>query len=49
MDECPTPEAASRPLARAIDLAAVAAAAATLAGFAGRWHWLLDLTNHFRW
>ena len=49
MDECPTPETASRPLARAIDLAAVAAAAATLAGFAGRWHWLLDLTNHFRW
>jgi endonuclease/exonuclease/phosphatase (EEP) superfamily protein YafD len=24
-------------------------AAATLAGFAGRWHWLLDLASHFRW
>jgi endonuclease/exonuclease/phosphatase (EEP) superfamily protein YafD len=24
-------------------------AALTLAGFAGRWHWLLDLTSHFRW
>lgn len=24
-------------------------AAVTLAGFAGRWHWLLDLTSHFRW
>jgi endonuclease/exonuclease/phosphatase (EEP) superfamily protein YafD len=24
-------------------------AAATLAGFAGGWHWLVDLTAHFRW
>ena len=24
-------------------------AAVTLAGFVGRWHWLLDLTSHFRW
>ena len=32
-----------------IDLTAAAVAAATLAGFAGRWHWLLDLTSHFRW
>ena len=23
--------------------------AATLAGFIGGWHWLLDLTSHFRW
>lgn len=49
MAESRTREAVSLQLARAIDLAAVAAAAATLAGFAGRWHWLLDLTSHFRW
>lgn len=49
MAESRTREAVSRRLARAIDLAAVASAAATLAGFAGRWHWLLDLTSHFRW
>lgn len=24
-------------------------AAVTLAGFVGGWHWLLDLTSHFRW
>jgi endonuclease/exonuclease/phosphatase (EEP) superfamily protein YafD len=24
-------------------------AGATLAGFAGRWHWTLDLFSHFRW
>jgi endonuclease/exonuclease/phosphatase (EEP) superfamily protein YafD len=24
-------------------------AAVTLAGFGGGWHWLLDLTSHFRW
>jgi len=23
--------------------------AATLAGYAGRWHWLADLASHFRW
>ncbi len=33
----------------AFDLPAWGLAAATLAGFAGRWHWLLDLTSHFRW
>ncbi len=33
----------------ACDLAACGLAAVTLAGFAGGWHWLLDLTSHFRW
>ncbi len=33
----------------AFDLPAWGLAAATLAGFAGRWHWLLDLASHFRW
>lgn len=32
-----------------IDLAATGVAAATLAGFSGRWHWLLDLASHFSW
>jgi endonuclease/exonuclease/phosphatase (EEP) superfamily protein YafD len=37
------------PLALSIDLLALAAVAATLAGFGGDVHWLLDLTAHFRW
>jgi endonuclease/exonuclease/phosphatase (EEP) superfamily protein YafD len=32
-----------------VDLAGIGLAAVTLAGFAGGWHWLLDLTSHFRW
>lgn len=32
-----------------LDLPAWGLGAATLAGFAGRWHWLLDLMSHFRW
>lgn len=38
-----------RRLRAAFDLPAWGLAAVTLAGFAGRWHWLLDLTSHFRW
>ncbi len=33
----------------ALDLPAWMLAGLTLAGFAGRWHWLLDLASHFRW
>lgn len=33
----------------AVDLAGAGLAAVTLAGFAGGWHWLLDLMSHFRW
>jgi endonuclease/exonuclease/phosphatase (EEP) superfamily protein YafD len=33
----------------AVDLPAYGLAFATLAGFAGGWHWLLDLASHFRW
>ena len=32
-----------------LDLPLWALAAVTLAGFAGRWHWLFDLASHFRW
>jgi endonuclease/exonuclease/phosphatase (EEP) superfamily protein YafD len=31
------------------DLPAWGLAAATMAGFAGRWNWILDLASHFRW
>lgn len=37
------------PAGRVIDAVAVAVLAATLAGWCGRWHWLLDLASHFRW
>jgi endonuclease/exonuclease/phosphatase (EEP) superfamily protein YafD len=40
--------AASRP-PTALDLPAFGLAAATLAGFAGSWHWLFDLASHYRW
>jgi endonuclease/exonuclease/phosphatase (EEP) superfamily protein YafD len=40
---------ARRPPPRIVDLPAYGLAAATLAGFAGGCHWLLDLTSHFRW
>lgn len=33
----------------ALDLPAYGLAVVTLAGFLGRWHWLLDLACHFRW
>jgi endonuclease/exonuclease/phosphatase (EEP) superfamily protein YafD len=32
-----------------VELAAAGLAVVTLAGFAGGWHWLLDLASHFRW
>ncbi|MFM8413809.1 MAG: endonuclease/exonuclease/phosphatase family protein [Planctomycetota bacterium] len=41
--------AARAPASFALDLPAYAVAGVTLAGFLGRWHWLLDLTSHFRW
>jgi endonuclease/exonuclease/phosphatase (EEP) superfamily protein YafD len=41
--------AGSPVFAGVIDLVSAGVAAASLAGFAGRWHWLLDLTSHFRW
>ena len=37
------------PAPLALDLPAYALAGITLTGFLGRWHWLLDLTSHFRW
>lgn len=43
-----SPVARSR-LLRPVDWPAFALAAATSAGFAGGWHWLLDLASHFRW
>ena len=33
----------------ALDLPAYGLVVVTAAGFLGRWHWLLDLTSHFRW
>jgi endonuclease/exonuclease/phosphatase (EEP) superfamily protein YafD len=47
MPAAPLP-AASRP-PTALELPAYGLAAATLAGFAGGWHWLLDLASHYRW
>lgn len=48
----PAPRAASspplRPRGHWLDRAAVAVLGGSLAGFAGAWHWLLDLTTHFR-
>ena len=32
-----------------LDAVAVGVLAGSLAGWAGSWHWLLDLTTHFRW
>ena len=47
----PAPSRVSRALSegRWLDLAAVAVLAGSLAGFAGAWFWLFDLTTHFRW
>ena len=42
--------AAARPPRRSLlDILPFAVAAATVAGWCGGWHWLLDLANHFRW
>lgn len=43
------PPSWSRRFAGTITAAAVAVLLGSAAGFAGRWHWLLDLTTHFRW
>jgi endonuclease/exonuclease/phosphatase (EEP) superfamily protein YafD len=47
----PAPGRAARLLAggRWLDLAAVGVLAGSLAGLAGAWFWLFDLTTHFRW
>ena len=39
----------SRPRIRWFDAVAAGVLAGSLAGLAGDWHWLLDLTTHFRW
>ncbi len=44
-----SPVVASRPSRKVFDLPAWGLGTLTLAGFMGRWHWLLDLTSHFRW
>ena len=43
--------AAERPLrgGRWLDVIALGVLFGSLAGWAGSWHWLLDLTTHFRW
>jgi len=43
------PAAPGRRLARGVTAAAVGVLLGSAAGFLGRWHWLLDLTTHFRW
>ena len=43
------PDTPRRRLPLALDLPAYGLAAATLAGFAGGWHWLFDLASHFPW
>jgi len=43
------PETVGRRAVGLLALPALGLLAATLAGFAGRWHWLLDLASHFRW
>ena len=44
-----SPDTPRRRAPLAFDLPAYGLAAASLAGFAGGWHWLLDLASHFRW
>ncbi|MFM8734382.1 MAG: endonuclease/exonuclease/phosphatase family protein [Pirellulales bacterium] len=44
-----TPTPRPRSVGRTIDAFAVAVLAATVAGWCGRWHWLLDIASHFRW
>jgi endonuclease/exonuclease/phosphatase (EEP) superfamily protein YafD len=47
MPAAPLPATCGPPIAS--DLPAYGLAAATLAGFAGGWHWLFDLASHYRW
>ena len=49
MNSADTPARRSRSRCPWFDVAAMAILAATVAGWCGRWHWLLDLTSHFRW
>jgi endonuclease/exonuclease/phosphatase (EEP) superfamily protein YafD len=45
-----SPPAPVSPRGRGVlDLAACGLAAATVAGWCGGWHWILDLASHFRW
>jgi len=46
-DNAPTPPA--RPVPGMLTTLAVGVLIGSAAGFAGGWHWLLDLTTHFRW
>ena len=43
------PPAPARRLAGPLTAAAVGVLLGSAAGFLGGWHWLLDLTTHFRW
>lgn len=45
----PAPSPPARPRGHWFDVVAVGTLAGSLAGLAGGWHWLLDLTTHFRW
>jgi endonuclease/exonuclease/phosphatase (EEP) superfamily protein YafD len=45
----PPSDTPRRPKPVVFDLPAFGLAAMTFGGFAGGWHWLLDLASHFRW
>lgn len=49
MTSTPTSSPTTPPLFRSAAGGAWLVLAATVAGSAGRWHWLLDLASHFRW
>lgn len=52
MDALPSaagPPRGSRRDGRVVEAFAIAVLAATVAGWCGRWHWLLDIASHFRW
>lgn len=46
-DAVPTPPV--RPVPGMLTTLAIGVLLGSAAGFAGSWHWLLDLTTHFRW
>jgi endonuclease/exonuclease/phosphatase (EEP) superfamily protein YafD len=49
MHEASISAPAPAPRRSLLDFLPFAVAAATVAGWGGGWHWLLDLANHFRW
>lgn len=50
MHDAPRPSAAApAPPSSLLAWLSYPLAAITIAGFGGGWHWLLDLTSHFRW